>query len=253
MRRLAFLLVLVFAGCGGGGGSSNSSAPLTTQEILQQCLASDLGDLSTLLATVQGLLNSNGTGPQPQFNLVAALLTGKLPWTLDLDADQVNDLSGEIFLTDVNGAVTLPQNLVTLLGGGGALDLDTILATLPNGTHLNLTFLFDKLDIVHDASGDGDFAVEVQGGAAAGVSGGGTFDSGSCDFDFNFDGLGPEILDGSGFGSGTVGFDLGVGSNAAHGSIVLDGTNIAHVTAQRPGGAPEDFLVDLTTGAVQPD
>ena len=127
-----------------------------------------------------------------------------------------------------------------------------ILATLPNGPHLNLTFLFDKLDLVHGDTGDGDFAVEVQGGAAAAVSGGGTFDSGSCDFDFDFDGLGPEILDGSGFGSGTVGFDLGVGSNA-HGSIVLDGSNIAHVTAQRPGGAPEDFLVDLTTGAVQPD
>jgi len=253
MRPIALLLALVLAGCGGGGGGGTPPAQLTTQQLLEQCLAADLADLSTLIGTIQGMLDSGGTGPQPQFDLVAAVLTGKLPWTLDVDGDLVNDLSGTIFLTDASGDVTIPAGLVALLGGGGAPDLDAILALLPDGTKMNLTFLFDDLDLVHGASGDGDFAVEVEGGAPASVSGGGTFASGECDFDFSFDGLGPEILEGGGFGSGSVGFDLGVGSDSAQGSIVLDGTNIARVTATRPGSAPETFLVDLTTGSVQPE
>jgi hypothetical protein len=254
MRRIAFLLVLALTACGGGGGSNGGTPPaqLTTQQVLEQCLAADLADLSTLIATVQGLLDAGGTGPQPQFDLVSAVLTGKLPWTVDLDGDLVNDLSGTIFLTDAGGAITLPASLVTLLGGGGSLDLDTILALLPDGTHLNLTFVFDGLDLVNGASGDGDLSAEVAGGAVTGVSGGGTFTSGDCDFDFDFDGLGPEILEGGGFGSGSVGFDLGVGTDSVGGSIALDGTNVATVTASRAGGTPETFLVDLTTGIVTP-
>jgi len=110
----------------------------------------------------------------------------------------------------------------------------------------------DGLDLLHDASGDGDLSAEVALGAVTSVSGGGTFASGGCDFEFDFDGLSPEILEGGGFGSGSVGFDLGVGSDSVGGSIVLDGTNVAAVTATRAGGARETFLVDLTTGAVTP-
>jgi len=254
MRRIAFLLVLPLAACGGGGGGGSTppTAQLTTQQLLEECLAADLSDLSTLIATVQGLLSSGGSGPQPQFNLVAAVLTGVLPWTIDLDGDQVNDLSGTVFLTDAGGSVTIPAALLTLLGGGGTFDLNSILALLPDGTHLNLTFVFDDLGLVHGASGDGDFSAEVNAGAVTSVSGGGTFTSAECDFSFDFDGLGPEILEGGGFGSGSVGFDLGVGTDAVGGSIVLDGTNVATVTATRAGSAPETFLVDLTTGAVTP-
>lgn len=255
MRRFAFLLVLGVAGCGGGGGgSSGGTTPqqLTTQQLLEQCLASDLGNLSTIIATVQGLLNSGGQGPQPQFDLVSAVLTGVLHWTVDLDGDSVDDLAGTIFLTDAGGAITIPPALLTLLGGGGAFDLDTVLALLPDGTNVNLTFVFNDLALVDGASGDGDFAAEVNGGMVTGVSGGGTFSSAECDFDFDFDGLGPEVLEGGGFGSGSVGFDLGVGTDSVGGSIVLDGTNVAEVTATRAGGAPETFLVDLTTGAVTP-
>jgi hypothetical protein len=254
MRRIAFLPVLLLAACGGGGGGGGAppAAQLTTQQLLEQCLAADLADLSTIIGTVQGLLNSGGTGPQPQFNLVAAVLTGVLPWTIDLDGDQVNDLSGTVFLTDAGGAVTIPPSILTLLGSGGSLDLNAILALLPDGTHLNLTFVFDNLALVHGASGDGDFSAEVQGGAVANVSGGGTFTSAECDFSFDFDGLGPEVLEGGGFGSGSVGFDLGVGTDAIGGSIALDGTDVATVTATRAGSAPETFLVNLTTGAVTP-
>ena len=142
----------------------------------------------------------------------------------DLDGDLANDLSGTIFLTDAGGAITLPASLVTLLGGGGSLDLDTILALLPDGTNVNLTFDFDDLALVSGASGDGDLSAEVTGGAVTSVSGGGTFASGECAFDFDFSGLGPEILEGGGFGSGSVAFDLGVGTESVGGSIVLDGT-----------------------------
>ncbi|HEX5137801.1 MAG TPA: hypothetical protein VFY93_12565 [Planctomycetota bacterium] len=252
MRHIAFLLVLPLAACGGGGGSNPQPAPLTTQQLLEECLAADLADLSTVIATVQGILSSGGTGPQPQFDLVTAVLTGVLPWTVDLDGDQAKDLSGTVFLTDAGGAVTIPPAVLSLLGGGGSLDLNAILALLPDGTHLNLTFVFDDLALVHGASGDGDFSAEVQGGAVTSVDGGGTFTSAECDFSFDFDGLGPEILEGGGFGSGTVGFDLGVGTDAVGGSIDLDGTSVATVTATRAGGAPETFLVDLTTGAVTP-
>jgi len=256
MRRIAFLLGLgLAASCGGGGSSGNSGtqpSQLTTQQLLEQCLAADLTDLSTLIATVQGLLDAGSGGPQPEFNLVGAILTGVLPWTVDLDGDQVNDLSGTIFLTDANGGITIPPSLITLLGGGGTFDIDTVLALLPDGTNLNLTFVFNDLALAHGASGDGDFAAEVNGGMVTGVAGGGSFMSGDCDFQFDFDGLGPEILEGGGFGSGNVGFDLGVGTESVGGSIVLDGTNTAEVTATRTGGATEIFLVDLTTGAVTP-
>jgi hypothetical protein len=253
MRRCAILLVPLLSACGGGGGGGGPPpAQLTTQQMLEQCLAADLADLSTLIATVQGILDAGGTGPQPQFDLVSAVLTGVLPWTVDVDGDLADDLSGTIFLTDAGGAVTLPPSLVALLGGGGSLDLDAVLALLPDGTRLNLTFVFDGLALVDGASGDGDLSAEVTGGAVTSVSGGGTFTSAECGFDFDFDGLGPEILEGGGFGSGSVGFDLGVGADSVGGSIVLDGTNVATVTATRPGSAPETFLVDLATGAVTP-
>jgi hypothetical protein len=251
MRRLALVLGLA-VGCGGGGSSNgNPPAQLSTQQLIERCLAADLTDLSTLLDTVQGILDPDSGGPQPEFNLVAGLLTGILPWTLDLDGDQVADLSGTVFLTDVNGAVTLPADIAALLGGATA-DLNAILALLPDGTDVNLTFDFADLDLVHGASGDGDLAVEVAGGVAADVSGGGTFESGDCSFEFSFDGLGPEILDGNGFGTGSVGFDLGVGTEALDGTIALDGTNVARVTTRRNGGPDEAFLVDLETGVVTP-
>jgi hypothetical protein len=253
MRRIAVLLALVLAGCGGGGGGGSTTSPLSTQELLQQCLANDLADLSTLLETLQGMLDAGGTGPQPEFNLIAAVLTGRLPWTLDTDGDQVDDLAGEIFLTDAAGNVTIPPAVVAALTGGGAFDLDTILALLPDGTKVNLTFDFDDLDLVHGASGDGDFAVEVEGGAPTTVDGGATYTSGECAFEFDFDGLGPEIIEGGGFGTGELGLDMGVGADDIGGSIDLDGTDVARVTARRNGGAPETFLVNLTTGVVTPE
>jgi hypothetical protein len=252
MRRIAFLLVFALAGCGGGGGGSSTS-PLTTQELLEQCLAADLADLSTLLETIQGVLDSGGTGPQPEFDLIAAVLTGRLPWTVDLDGDQVDDLSGELFLTDAQGAITIPAAVITLLTGGGTFDLDEILAVLPDGTNVNLGFDFDDLDLVHGASGTGDLSVEVDGGAPTTVTGGSTFASGECSFEFDFDGLGPEILEGGGFGTGSLDYDMAVGIDDIGGTIELDGTNVAHVTARRNGGAPETFLVDLTTGVVTPE
>jgi hypothetical protein len=45
---------------------------------------------------------------------------------------------------------------------------------------------------------------------------------------------------------------MGVDSDDISGTIVLDGTNVARVTAIRNGGAPETFTVDLTTGVVTP-
>jgi hypothetical protein len=169
-----------------------------------------------------------------------------------VDGDQVDDLAGQIFLTDAAGDITIPPAVVALLGGGGTFDLDEILALLPDGTNLNLTFDFDDLDLVDGASGAGDFAVEVDGGAPTTVTGGATFSSGECSFEFDFDGLGPEILEGGGFGTGSLGYDMGVDSDDISGTIVLDGTNVARVTAIRNGGAPETFTVDLTTGVVTP-
>jgi hypothetical protein len=44
-----------------------------------------------------------------------------------------------------------------------------------------------------------------------------------------------------------------VGKEAVGGTIELDGTNVARVTARRTGRPDETFVVDLTTGAVQPE
>jgi len=251
---LLALFVLPLSGCGGGGGGGTpvSPSPLTTEQLLEQCVTGDLGDLGTLLGTIQGVIDSASSGgPQPEFNLLAALLTGVLPWTLDLDADQVDDLSGTIFLTDAGGGVTRPQELLTLLGGGG-VDLEQALALLPDGTSIHLTFDFDDVALFGGATGDGELAVETSGGTAAGTSGSGTFTSGACGFDFTFEGLAPEALDGSGFGTGAIGFEVTAGPDTVAGSIEFDGTDTARITARRNGGPEEIFLVDLATGDVTP-
>jgi hypothetical protein len=254
MRSIPLVLVLVLVlapGCGGGSGGGQA-AGLTTEQLLERCLAADLSDLSALIATIQGILDPDSGGPTPQLDLIAAILTGILPWSVDLDGDQAVDLQGTIFLTDPGGAITLPADLAALLGAGGPLDLDAVLALLPDGTRVHLTFTFDRLALVNGASGDGDLSVRVQGGAPADVSGGSTFASGDCSFEFSFDGLSPEILEGGGFGTGTVGFVLESGADTVAGDIVLDGTNVARVSSRRNNGPEETFLVDLTTGLAQP-
>jgi len=264
MRTTLLVFLAAAVGCGGGSsGTQNSAAnnpggggnpPLTAQDLVEGCLAGDLQDLSGVLGLLQGLLEG-GAGPQPEFNLVAGLLTGTFPWTLDVDEDGTDDLTGTLNLSDADGKVLGPADLavlVTLLGGTPA-GLADFLAALPDGTSVNLTFAFDGLSLLQGSAtgstGDGALSLEIQGGAPVAASGSGSVASGDCSFAFAFDDVDVTgLLGEGGFGVATVDFELESGGHALTGTVALDGTDVAQITASLDGGAPGIYAIDLTTG-----
>jgi len=250
MRFITIATILALAlGCGGGGGPALVPAELTAQELLETCLVGDLQDLSGVLEVVQGFVDTGGDTPLPQIDLLS-LLTGNINWFYDLDGDQVNDLSGTVFLKDSAGAVMSAGAFGGLIGdllGGETPDIAAFFAGLPDGTSVNLTFDFAGLQQA-GPGGSGDFAVTFSGGEISDVGGSGSFGSDECvlDVDFNdipLDGLNSE----EGFGSADVGFGLGTGANALGGSVTLDGTNIAVVTIEETG---QTLYVDLEAGTI---
>jgi len=269
MRTTLVVFLALAVGCGGGGsGTQNSAAnnpggsnnpPLTAQELLEGCLAGDLQDLSAVIGLLQGMFEG-GDAPQPEFNLIAGLLTGTFPWTLDVDEDGTADLTGTLNLSDASGKVLGPAELaalVTLLGGGTPASLGDFLAALPDGTSVNLTFAFDGLSLLQGsaagATGDGALSVEIRGGAPVSASGSGSVESGDCTFDFTFDDVDVTALLGGGtFGTASVDFELASAGHTLTGSVALDGTDLAQVTASLDGGTPETYTLDLTTGQLVP-
>jgi len=264
MRTILVMLLALAVGCGGGGsGTQNSAAnnpggndapPLTAQALLEGCLAGDLQDLSAVIGLLQGMLEG-GDAPQPEFNLVAGLLTGTFPWTLDVDEDGTADLTGTLNLSDADGKVLGPAELaalVTLLGGTPG-SLADFLAALPDGTSVNLTFAFDGLSLLQGsaagATGDGALSLEIRDGVPVSASGSGSVESGDCTFDFTFDDVDVAgLLGGGAFGTAGVAFELTSAGHSLTGSVTLDGTDLAQITASLDGGPPETYTLDLVTG-----
>jgi hypothetical protein len=248
MRRfLGPILVALAAGCGGGGiAPAPQSSGLTAQELVEQCVAGDLADLNGLFAVVQGLID--GSGPAPEFDLLAGLLSGIVPYTLDIDDDGTDDLSGTVHFRNAAGQVTIPvSDLDALLNG--ELGLPEILAQIPPGTSFHVTFSFDGT-LAGAAPSDGGtgelvFAFDAGGGdlSAVRVSGDGSLRSAECVFDFAFSDVPADRL--GGFPVAEIAFTLRAGSDRLLGTVTLDGTSIARVEAALGGAAPEVFLVDL--------
>ena len=247
--------MLVFGGCGGGGGAPPAQQPpaqLTAQDLLETCAVADLQDFAGILELLQGFLEGNDQVPLPQLDLLTAFLTGRVPFTWDLDQDGTPELSGSFFFTDADGEVTIPIDLDDLGGllGGDPDALAAAFASIPAGTTLHLGFDADGL-LQQDTglrSGDGDFEFLFGANGVESVSGSGAFASGDCAFEFNFTDIPVDVLDVSEFPVAAVGFDLRAGDNSVAGSIDLDGSSQARVEAALNGGAPEVFFVDLAGG-----
>jgi len=242
------LVLLMCCACGGGGGVPAAAANLSAQELVEQCVAADLADLAGLLDLLQNFLDE--TGPQPQFDLVTGVLTGRVPWTLDLDEDGVADLGGTIFFTDENGDLTIPVDDLGALLDGDLTDVAAIVAGLEGNT-LHLEFDFDGLltQTPNAATGNGEFTFEFGAAGAVTASGVGHVESGDCTFDFDFADVGTDLLDATEFPVASLNFDLVSGPNSVGGSIELDGTETARVEARANGGEPEVFLLDLTAAS----
>ena len=251
MRYFFLVLTLtVFGACGGNGGAvattTTTTGTLTAQELVDNCLTGDLQDLSSLLAILQNLLNSEAGAPTPEFDLLSALLTGIVPYTLDLDGDDNPEVSGTVHFTDTNGNVTIPVNDLNSLINGGLGDLADILAQVPAGTDFHLSFNFSGPLAGATNSGSGSFVFDLGDGTLENlsVSGDGRFTAGDCVFDFDFSDVEASILNGE-FPVASLDFDLAVGADLLAGAIALDGSSQARIEAALNGGANEVFVLDL--------
>jgi len=271
VRTLLVFLLALFVGCGGGSGDSsaaqeqedtgtgtgNDDVALTVQELLESCVTTDVPDLAALLDVLQNLLDEDAMLPQPQLDLLRLLVDGKVGFALDLDEDGTNDLTGAFGFLDAQGDPTVPLDAQTIqeIASGGDVDLQAIVAELPPGTTFLLDFELPNLPgpaLTGDAPPSGTVEFTLGDDGVTEVSGGGSFRSGDCSFDFSFDDVGDLDTGIDGFPVASVGFDLAVGEESLGGSIELDGTSTAVVRAARGGGDPEIFELDLETGALVP-
>ncbi len=255
MNRWIMPLVFCFVGSLLGACSSNGTAPadtaqsaLTAQEVVEQCVADDLLDLAGLLELIQGLGSDGAEIPQPELDLLRILVDGTIGWSFDLDGDDQNDLSGTIGFKNAAGETTIPIDITDLIGGATP-DIAQILADLPDGTTLNLTFEFLGNLLAQGAGNGGDLSILFDGGAIVEVDGNGVFTTDTCSFTFGFDDIGAFDAAGGGFPVATLNFSADVDGQTLGGDIGLDGTSIARIIT-RSDGLPETFLLDLATGAL---
>ena len=216
--RMRFSLLLCALVACGGGGSAPATAPAdqsqTVRQAFEECLTADAVDLASLVDLLQGLLDSGQAGvPQPEFNLIAAILGGGVvPYTWDLDADGANELAGSVRFLDLDGNTTIPFDLADLLASGVDDPLDLI-SQVPDGTRLELTFTLGGalLRSASEASGDGTLVFSLGGGFPA------------ADF----------------------GFEARIGEDQLTGTIEFDGTQTAVVSAKLNDEPAETFEIDL--------
>ena len=245
------ILLTSFACSSSSDDESSSDASLTTQELLETCVASELDGLSSLFETLLGVAAGGEGVPQPEFNLLAALLNGgRVPWTLDADGDGENDIGGEIFFRDAEGNLTIPFDIGQLLEGGLPDDLTQLLNNVPDGTTLHI--LWDAADLLaandSEATGSGSFVIEFADGVIGAASGDSRIRSGECAFDFNFDDIGLDDFDGGNFPETEAGFDLRLGGNQMLGTVLFDGAGFADFIGSLDGGPQERIRFDLATG-----
>jgi hypothetical protein len=255
MQRLIALLFFGLAACGGGGANGDESAlgnsgansptetPTGVQALFAGCLASDAADLGALLETLQGFFTAQDAQvPQPEFDLLAALISGGVvPYTWDLDGDETDDLTGTIRFLDQDGNTVIPFDIATLIGGGLQDPLD-LLGEIDDGTRLELSYTLGDLLLsgASEADGEGALVFRLGGGTISSVAGSGTFESAFDEIDFdleNLDGL-PVVK---------FEFDAEVGDDKISGTIDFDGSETASVTASVNGGPAETFALDLTS------
>ena len=250
--KWVMISLLAFAlACSGSSEEAYSTEDLSAQQLLEDCISTDLNDVADLYNTLLNLLSNTEGAPVPEFNLLAGILAGGvIPWTLDLDQDGISDIGGDISFKDALGNVTIPIDLNLLLSGGIPDNIQELLAGIADGTTLNITYDFNGLlaQSGYNASGSGGFAVSFKDGSFDAAAGSSQIRTGNCTFEFDFADIGPEDFAGGAFPATEAGFDLQLGSNRFLGSVLFDGTDIAEFHGSLDNGPLETIRFDLKTG-----
>ncbi|MHC4938048.1 MAG: hypothetical protein ACYTHK_03670 [Planctomycetota bacterium] len=248
MQRSLALILFGLVACGGGGGSSESlnteAGQTRVEELFDGCLASDAADLGALLETLQGFF-AGGDAPQPEFDLLGAILGGGvLPYTWDLNGDETDELAGNIRFLDQDGNTVIPFDLGSI---GDIQDPIDLLGQVEDGTRLELTFNLGGLLLsTTEASGEGTLVFRITGGTIGGVAGSGSFESGPCLFEYDFDEITIDLDNLDGLPVVKFDFDAKLGEDSITGAIEFDGSAQASVSASVNGGPTETFTLDLT-------
>lgn len=246
MRRFAAVLSLaVVCGCGGGGGeSATSTTPVETtpvpvrtlEEILSDCVTPDLQEGVEFLESVARLAEG-GTVP-------GLALTGfdffalRFSFALDANLDGAPEATGTFRFLDAAGRAILPFDVGAALAG--TLDLATAMASLPDGTRFVVTWT-----LLAFVDGGGVLDVGFLGGLPQRAKGELTLADGPCDSKLTFtDLLLPSAPDA--YPTGVLLLVTQSGPDRVEGTLTLDGTATAHVSARVNGGPPEEAAIPLS-------
>jgi hypothetical protein len=240
--------------CACGGGSSgpvttNGTSPLqeAAQQVLEGCGASSIGDFLDLLEIFEGLLDPGETEPAQFMDISTDPDQATVLWGLDLTGDQLPDLAGSFRFTDDQGAPETAADVDALAGGFD--DLDSMIATLPDGTLLNVA-----VGRVEPPPFDFPLTFTIVGGAVTTVSGSFAALDAEAECEANFDFTDISFSDAGGdYPSLTLNISLVTGDGGVVGTIVFDGTNQARAEVTLGEEAEVfAFLIDLDTGTVTP-
>ena len=260
MRSFALTCLLLLVACGGGGGSDGTAladnqgegagegaAEPTAIELFGTCFQQDATQLAQILGLLAGFFGDGDEIPLPTLDLIGGLLGGgTIPYTWDLDGDTTNELAGTLRFLDENGATTIPFSLADLAG----LDINdpaSLLAAIPSGSRMELTFDVGGALLAATNAGEGEGTLLFRFGAETitSLAGEGTFTSGECLFEVDLDEIEVDLETLTGYPVAAVAFTAGLGDDDLAGTIGLDGTSTATVGVSLNGGAIEEASFEL--------
>lgn len=257
---LAFLFLAssLLAACGGGGGgpgSANQDPPeppdpaAFVQQAVTDCLASDALALLELLADLQATLEGNPDGTQPAITLDSVdLAQNSAAVSVDLDLDGSTDLTASLRLANAAGQPALSAlDFAALVLNASGQDLTSLLTGLPDGTRVIVTF-----QTLTAPSGSGQLDLTVEGGVIVRGSGTVIVTGLECTTTFTFQDVpAAALLNGGLYPELEAAWSIDTPGGEISGLLVLDGTNLAGVSATYLG-VPYAYTLDLDTGAVTP-
>jgi hypothetical protein len=204
-----------------------------------------MDDFLDLLEVFEGLLDPGETNPAQFTDIDVDQPGASVGWSLDLDGDQTPDVVGGLQFTNEQGDPETAADVNQLAGGFD--DLDTMIASLPDGTRLTI-------DAVSPQPPPFDVAVTVTilGGAVDSVSGMANLQDPECMASLDLAGASLQDVGGD-YPSMTLNVSFVTGVGTVAGTIVFDGTNQARAEVTLDGGTEVSaFLINLDTGAVTP-
>ena len=145
-------------------------------------------------------------------------------------------------------------DLNAILSGSIPNNIQELLAGVPDGTSLNITYDFNGLLTQNHsyATASGAFAISFKNGSFYSATGNSLVRSGDCTFEFGFKDISPDDFLGGVFPAAEAGFELLAGSNRMLGTVVFDGTDIAEFHGSINNGPLQTIRFDLKSGLTLP-